>query len=250
MQAQYQTALVAFHTHQWIRVAAGSFHQHFPEARLLVVDNNPKSGEPGFEERCAIESAWLCKQSYITVLPNPSPKKSHGIGLDIAAAWCRDNAVPIMVLIEPDCLIRGRQWLERLVASIQTGSQMSGYFSKSYGPIHPAPSAWDVGALKFSFETSSRVEDERHPRFPALFNVEELRRIVALDGDSWEFWGYYWDSTQKNWFEAAIRDKASLLPIGEELDFRHYWCGSTQNRDHAILRTDAELRTYLSDSSS
>jgi hypothetical protein len=47
-----------------------------------------------------------------------------------------------------------------------------------------------------------------------------------------DYWAHYWDTAQKAWFEAAIRDKAILIPevIGFK-DFRHFWGGSTGNTD-------------------
>ena len=246
MPKSYQTALVAFHTYRWIRVAVGSFQRHFPDGNLLVIDNNPARDQPGFEEHCGVESDWLMEQPQVTVIRNSSFKKTHGVGLDIATEWCRAESIPILVVIEPDCLIRGPVWLERMVSAVREGALMAGYFKKPYGPIHPAPSAWRIETIHASFETQSREIDECHARFHELFDVAELRRIVDADHDSWEFWGRCWDSTQKNWFNAAVLDKAVLLPVDGELDFRHYWCGSLSNRESSVLQSDPELSQYSS----
>ena len=39
-------ALVAYHSADWIQVAIASYLEHFPADRILVVDNNPRRGEP------------------------------------------------------------------------------------------------------------------------------------------------------------------------------------------------------------
>ncbi len=51
--------LVAFRTARWMPIGVESYLAAFPEDRLLVVDNNPGTGELGWTPDCRRESEWL-----------------------------------------------------------------------------------------------------------------------------------------------------------------------------------------------
>ena len=244
--AAVMPVLVSYRTRYWIRVGAGSFRKHFPDWPLLVVDNNPAPGEPGYTGECAEERQWLYGQPGLIIVPNESLPRTHGGGLDLAVEWCRRNGRTTMLHFEPDCQIFGHAWARALLAALESGAWMAGLFRSSYGPIHPTPSAWRVDQVVGSFQAQPRGAEGLHPRFPELFSLDALQRVVEADGDTWEWWRHHWDTAQRNWFHAAVHDRATLVSSEGEMGFRHFWCGSTQNRESDVLWSDPALREFIS----
>lgn len=246
--ASVMPVVVSYRTRYWIRVGVGSFRKQFPDWPLLVVDNNPSPGEPEYTGESEEEREWLHAQQGLIILPNEVLPRTHGGGLDLALDWCRRNARTTMLHFEPDCLIFGETWVNALLAALESGAWMAGLFRSSYGPIHPTPSAWRVDQVAGSFQAQPRGAEELHPRFSELFSLEALQRVVEADGDTWEWWRHHWDTAQRNWFHAAIHDRATLVSAEAETGFRHYWCGSTHNRESKVLWTDPALREFISGS--
>ena len=235
------TVLVAYHTPAWIKVAVTSYGRVFPD-RLLVVDNNPQSGEPGWDPSCEAERQWLRRHPQIDVVAGPEPR-THGSGLNAALAWCRQHGTDVMIHIEPDCVVTGPEWRNNLLDAIRRGSWMAGAERKRYGPIHATPSAWLVSRVQDSFDAQPRAGDQHHPRFHELIDWERLKNSAIREG-SWTFFEAQWDTAQKAWFRAAIVDRAALV---ETPDFKHYWLGSTRNRfsDEQLIATFPELAAYV-----
>lgn len=246
MEQAVLPVLVSYHTDRWIRVALRSYRHHFPEGPILVVDNNPEQGEPGWTPRCEQERAWLRGRPDVLLVKNERPRKKHGTGIDRAVAWCRDHEVAFLLHFEPDCLVSGRRWFDDLWAAVESGAWMAGSDFKWYGPIHPTPSLWRVSEIRASFEAQPRGDDVRHRRFRDLFDLDGLVADRRADGDEhWEWWRDHWDTAQKAWFEAAVHDRARLVRTPG--DFHHYWCGSTVHRDHPALADDPRLASLLAD---
>ena len=227
--------LISYHTPLWIKVGLKSFHQHFPEYRVLIVDNNPDRDEPTWDPACEEERAWLRQQTYVDLVKNERTDKTHGSGLDLAVAWCRKNEIGLMLHFEPDCLVGGRQWYENLVHTIQGGAWMAGPNTKSYGPIHPCPSLWRVDRIEHTFGRRPIREDMSHPRFSELFDVAVFNKqqpTVALE--NWK-----WDTGLKLWFMAAVNDKA--VHVSKELDFKHFWCGTEKRFNHEAFYIEPDV---------
>src|SRR5262249_23412714 len=113
-----------------------------------------------------------------------------------------------------------------------------------HGPIHPTPSAWQVGKTQSSFKiTPWKGRDELHPRFPELVDVARLAGDTSPMG-AWIGWTRYWDTGHKAWFEAAIRDRADLV---DTPGFKHYWHGSQERRYSRATLTNLfpEVRPFL-----
>jgi hypothetical protein len=242
--------LVAHHSIYWIRVAVESYLEQFPEDRLLVVDNNPRRGEASWYPYCEEERDWLASRPGILLVDStrtpghflPDGRLEHGSGMDVALDWCREHGARIMVHLEPDCLITGRQWRDNLLRPLAQGAWMAGGFRQSHGPIHPTPSAWLVAEVRASFRPAPWTEEDEHdPRFQALLNLE------ALENDPEERWvreARYWDTGHLAWFQAAYHDRAALV---ETPGFRHYWFGSSARRfsEGTLADTYPELRPFL-----
>jgi hypothetical protein len=221
-------ALVAYHTPDWIQVAVASYLEHFPEDRILVVDNNPRRGEPGWDPDCERERYWLRAHSRVDHVVNTltpcdiNGERPHGHGVELAVQWCRDRRADVLIHFEPDCVIEGRRWRENLLQAIECGAWMAGAHRKAYGAIHPTPSAWRVDRLRTTFSGWARAADSRHPRYAKLLNIERLRAEVEPLG-RWPWWERSWDTGEKAWFVAAVHDAAILV---DAPDFRHFWNGA------------------------
>jgi hypothetical protein len=220
--------MVAYHTADWIQVAIASYLEHFPEDRILVVDNNPRRGEPGWDSDCERERYWLRAHPRVDHVVNTltacdgAGGRLHGLGVDLAVQWCRDRDADVLLHIEPDCVIEGRRWRENLLQAIERGSWMAGAHRKFYGSIHPTPSAWRIDRICSTFSGWERAADSRHPRYAELIDIARLRAEVEPLG-RWGWWEQFWDTGEKAWFDAAVHDAATLV---EAPDFRHFWNGS------------------------
>lgn len=227
MEQPFLPVVVAFHSLRWMPVVVVSYLRHFPGHMMLVVDNNPDPGQPGWDPECDAERRWLRAQPDLLMIRGGRPGGEHGEGVDRAVAWCREAGVDRMLLLEPDCLVSGRRWADALVEAIDRGAWMAGSHRKQYGPIHPAPSLWRVGEITTSFAIQGRADDLAHPRFRELFDLDWLVAATAELGTS-DWWRDHWDTAQRAWFLAAVEGRAALAP--ETPDFRHFWCGSSSNR--------------------
>jgi hypothetical protein len=242
--------LVAYHSIHWVRVAVESYLEHFPEDRLLVVDNNPRRGEEGWLPECARERRWLASHPGVILLDNSAPpdgllrNRTHGAGMDLALAWCRLQGARVLVHLEPDCLVASRRWRDNLLRALERGAWMAGGFRQCHGPIHPTPSAWRVDETRASFTIASwEGREEKHARFAELMDLEALQTDKSPMG-VWIGWTRHWDTGHKAWFEAAVHDRAALV---ETPGLTHYWHGSHGRRfSEAGLATHyPEFRPYL-----
>ena len=241
--------LVAYFTADWIRVAITSYLHHFPDDRVLVVDNNPSRGEVGWLPWCERERHWLESHPRVDFLANPllpSPVDGdapHGLGMDAALDWCRERGADVLLHFEPDCVIEGCRWRENLLGAISEGAWMAGSARKAYGPIHPTPSAWRVDQVHGSFSARERAPDESHPRFHELFQLSVLKDVCRHPGE-WSWGERFWDTGEKPWFVAAAEGRTKLV---DAPDFHHYWYGSTKNQldEYGLTERFPELAPWF-----
>jgi hypothetical protein len=244
--------LVAFHSAYWVRVAVESYLETFPGERLLVVDNNPRRDEPGWYPHCEEERDWLAAHPGVRLVDNPRPPEAflpdgrleHGAGIDVGLEWCRAHGARVLIHLEPDCLVSGRQWRDNLVQALDAGAWMAGGLRQSHGPIHPTPSAWLVERTGASFRSGTWApEEEESPHFAALVNLPALHNDPSR-GAHWIRTMRYWDTGHRPWFRAAAHGRAALVPTP---GFRHYWNGSLDRRfsEGTLAERFPELRPYL-----
>lgn len=233
-----QVVLVAYRSPLWLKVAVGSFLARFPDQQILVVDNNPRPGERGWHPACEEERQWLAAHPGVRLLPNDGDDRTHGAGMDLALAWCREHGVEAMLHIETDCYVSGVDWYRHLTEAIDRGAWMAACHRKAWGPLHPCPSIWKVDEVRAGFRRHDGAEDVRHPRFAELFDIEAYRRELGLDvrTDEWS-----WDTGLKAWFDAALVDRAVQVP---KSGFAHYWRGSINRQEHPHLFLDPRLLRY------
>ncbi len=235
-----QVVIVAYRSPLWIRVSVGSFRRHFPGQRVLVVDNNPRPGDPRWDPACEVERAWLAAQPDVEVLRNEGGDRRHGRGMDLALAWCRARGVDAMLHVDSDCRISGAGWYHNLVGAIAGGAWMAAIARKPWGPLHPSVSIWDVREVRASFERCDALADAQQPCFAELVDIERFAREPDVEGDP-RHTPWKWDTGIKAWFEAARRDRAVLVP-GPGI--AHYWYGSHGREQYLHLFLDPRLLRY------
>lgn len=192
----------------WSLLSLPCWRHHFPTETLVVVDHNQNPDErPLAEKHGAV------------VLPKSTVEISHGDGIDTAAAWCRANRYDVLVHIEPDCLMWGRDWYDKLVEPIGEESKwMTGLNRTHGGVIHPCPSAWYLPKVVHSFRCVAKGKEVSHPEYPRIVDVPGLERSRFAN-----FVLNWWDTGIKNYYEAAKQGRA--LYVGPASDFQHYWEG-------------------------
>jgi hypothetical protein len=158
--------------------------------------------------------------------------------MDLALEWCRAHGVDAMLHIDSDCRISGTGWYHNLVGAIARGASMASCARKPWGPLHPSVSIWDVHEVRASFERADGLADAQHPRFPELIDVARFSREPDVPGGDPLRTPWKWDTGIKAWFEAAIRDRAVLVP-GPGI--AHYWYGSHGREQHLHLFLDPRL---------
>jgi hypothetical protein len=211
--------LVAYFTADWIRVAITSYLHHFPDDRVLVVDNNPSHGEVGWLPLCERERHWLKSHPRVDFLANPLlPRPAdgdapYGLGMDAALDWCRDRGADVLLHIEPDCVIEGRRWRENLLGAISAGAWMAASTREGNGPIHPTPSAWRVDQIRGCLAARQRPRDESDPRFD--------------HPGEWSWFERFCGTGEETWFVSPLEGRTTLV---DTPDFRHYGYGPTTNR--------------------
>ena len=82
--------VVAYFSADWIRVGITSYLHHFPDDRVLVVDNNPRRGEVGWLPLCDRERHWLRSHPRVDILANPlRPSPRSTVTGRSAREWTR-----------------------------------------------------------------------------------------------------------------------------------------------------------------
>lgn len=178
------TALVTYNKYNnfdWMRICVESYKNIFPDHQMVVVDHN----------RNREERKYLLSHKNLILLENPKAFdeklkywNTHGIGLDCATEWAKQNAYDAIVFIEPDCLITGPQWYENLVKQIESGKSLASIMrwhkNWSGASYHPCGSIWRLLDIPGSFDIFYPGENppwvEKHP------NIE------------------YWDTGGRNWY--------------------------------------------------
>ena len=230
----------------WIKIALRSFHDHFDGQKVLVVDND-KDGEAYKPKRDWLHSypGGIVVRNPLTRDPgfwqnhDPAWSNHHGLGIDVAVAYCQRHGFDYMLYFEPDCLIEGGEWVEAMWRCMEGGAWMSGFSHCNHSTriIHVCPSMWKVNEppCTVSFMRQPIEADKRHPGFDAMTDLRGAAK-------SWD----KWDTGQRNWWIAALEGKACRARP-RWTDFSHYWSGSghTQRRRVREHHDYQKLKRYL-----
>jgi len=200
----------------WTRLCVTSLRECFDEP-LIVVDHNYNAEEALFLRNKA------------TLIKGNRPWEdtiNHGTGLDQGIEWCKENNIDVVVLIEPDCTIHGRNDYNNLISAIEEGNWMASTFRYPYGALHPCISAWKVSEIKHSFQCCPKQEDCYHPKYNEVINVKSLVKTICSKNLPEFYFLYWWDTGIKNWFECAINNKSKFVSNSDTV---HYWGGHKRN---------------------
>lgn len=199
--------------YDWTQICVKSFREVFKESYpLICVDHNRNPEEQRF-----------LKDHGVAVVPNPNKDISHGKGLDVAAEYAKEAGHDVMVVVEPDCVFSGDQWMTDLLKAVDEGYSMAGTFRWQYGPIHPCGSAWRLDQIPSSFKSVKKHDDVYHPKYKQLMNLVELNSSVMRTNYNTHlihFFFHWWDVGIRNWFLLACDGKDKLV---SGAGFRHWW---------------------------
>ena len=172
---------VCCHTNYWTQQMVNGFTKHFPNIKMLAIDNNPYTYQnidsdghgyhknPSWNISCEIERKFINQHPDIFVLPafnyasHVQKANTHGKCLDIAVKWCKENNVDVMLCIEPDSIITGTKWFFNLLYPIEK----EGYFNSHYGlyekgdygvpvPCDINPTMWLTKSINVTFQEEWR----------------------------------------------------------------------------------------------
>jgi len=215
--------MVSFFTYGWVQQSIRCFQQHFPELKVLVIDNNPTSFTQmenwnwgrskavnkrwrSLYKYSLAERDWLKDQSnVILVQPDRKGNKqiTHGLCVDFALNWCKENSVDIMLCVEPDISFNDVKWFYNSLEPLLD--------DKYWITGKPAP----ISKL-------DRWQTAIHP-CPIMLKVDKIKHSfnhMNLDKR-------YYDFSQMVWHRCNEKGRAKL--VSDMKDFEHFWHGSYQN---------------------
>lgn len=214
-------------TWPWSKALYLSFRRYFPDAALVVVDQNPKPHFDRARPQDEVESRWFANQSLSALLVNRGGEvydwhaTSHGQGIDRAAAWGRENGYHVLIHLDGDSLIRGIDWYDAMRSKIEEGFYAVSGERRWHGYAGLSPSMWRIDKLQTSFLHVKRGKEMEHPRIEEVIAMSKYLKTVGDANNGW--FRETWDTAQKIWFEAALCDKAHLFDGFE--DFIHFGAG-------------------------
>lgn len=198
---------------------------------VLIVNHLPNGG--------TVESSALIGNTKVIShlnTPNPNPhlgkglgELSHGMGIDLAVNYLKDNGFKSFVHVEPDCLVTGIDWLKEIAIALADGYHMAGSSQLSYGPIHVCPTGWNLDFIADTFDVTlidqSLIPDPKHFDFIKL--VKWCLDVNVGHRAIW-FLCSHWDTGFKNWYIAASKNKAKVTSGN---GFIHFTNGSNRPPD-------------------
>lgn len=208
-------AFVTYNTYgnyDWTKICILSYRHIFKNMPIFVVDhnNNPE------------EQEFLIKNN-ATIIKNTGPH-THGIGLDVATNYAKQQGYDAIVFVEPDCIFQSDRWYHNILQSLESGNSMTSTFRYNYGPLHPCGSGWIIKDIPYSFEIANKtVQEISHPRYLELMKLDTLCFNLfnaKYKNNLCHFFLYRWDIGIKNWFWLEVQNKANLI---DNSGFYHFW---------------------------
>lgn len=194
---------------------------------IVVVNQNPRPEFRDVRPHNPKETEWFKSQSVAAYLENHGGATfdweltAHGRGIDIAADWARDHGYSILTHLDADSLIRGRIWHERMSEHVQRGAWAISGERRWHGYPGLSPSMWRIDILRGSFLHVRRGEEMANPETERAIGWSAYVQKVGDANNGW--FKKFWDTGQKNWFEAAVAGKA--VCVDEVSDFIHFGAG-------------------------
>lgn len=193
--------------------------------QIIVVDNNPEPGEkyradypvPFYPENFAAESLWLNNLEHPKLIKlRNEDDRSHGAAFELARTWCNKNGIRYLSHIEPDCVIRGRKWLDKQMEAIRAGSWVAGVgrtgiFADQLIFINPTSTTYDLDPLcGIPFQLTEI--DYEQPELVALIgnvNPKDIKKAL------FEPFPKYWDHGAFMWWNAYLNNAAKFVTRGD-----------------------------------
>ncbi len=156
---------VAFYTERFSRVFMGSFRKHYPDALLMVVDNNMmKTKETEITKMGRRESAYLAEVNNtdfkLLLLQNPGRNKSHGIGLDCGMKALKEMGIEMAITVDIDSVFLKPGLINKCIELYTKGYRIGGSVQvkgREGSYVHPSLAFYDVSiAVGQSFEDEAR----------------------------------------------------------------------------------------------
>jgi GT2 family glycosyltransferase len=224
---------VSYFSYGWTQECLNSIFKFIPDCKILLIDNNPSKFDDINRKKsfancldskdkilrshnlCELERKWFSSKSNIIVLKTEK-RLDHGRAINLAAKWCWDNDIPIMIHLEPDCVITGKIWIENLLNALDNNYWMASGHQYPDGSLHITPSAWLIKkSFQLNFDWAMKNKDLEDPIYPVVCDVSKT--------EGWHRIG--WDVGFKAWFEIAKLNKAKHI---DAPDFIHFWGKSSQ----------------------
>jgi hypothetical protein len=166
--------VIVHFTHGWTQDLITSWKKNIPKEKIIVFNNNPIEKQIVYKTRgsfgnnnylnklCQKEISFLkCSDivDQIIDLPNSTQPVTerlltHGEALNFIFHWCDKQKIDYITLVEPDCVINGGQWLDRMVSKIHN--------------------KWLVGSGDMRVNQNNYVM----PLCPTLWSVREVIKIM------------------------------------------------------------------------
>jgi hypothetical protein len=174
--------LIVHFTYGWTQDFIESWQLHLPHEDIIVFNNNPLPGQIVEETRgsfgnnnyinklCQKEINFLKSKKnikQIVNLPNLKDLKikkllSHGGALDFIFRWCHEHDIDQAMLLEPDCIVKGTQWINDMICLLKNN--------------------WLVG----SAEMRQNQENYVMPLCPTIWSVKDVVHLMQSQKLSFE----------------------------------------------------------------
>ena len=186
---------------------------------------------------------------------NPSPDAignlySHGHGIDTAVSYIKDhNIADYAILAEPDCIITGINWIDRLNESALKGYHLAGFESQantsSITPLHICPSIWKIDEITGSFKIQKRDVSAFPTHDQSILNYKTIAKMIYLtnmpEHGAW-IWFHFWDTGIKNWYELALKGRAESIDSCD--GFYHFFYGRYRPPKTTSRMSTEELQIF------
>lgn len=218
----------------WEKVLIYGLKKHLPDEQIVLVNQNINDSEnlEFFDKHCTVIDAR--GQTYPTSVNGEGVFDTHGFGIDLLVEWCKEQAVDVLVHLDPDCVVLGSKWFWDVFNPIH--DQNMWVAGSNFIPgvsLFLTPSAWKIDKIKGSFHgwKHKTSEELNHAKHQHLYDslIKQIRNPLLTEVRKRGFNIYFkiWDTGGNNWFFAHINDKD--IVVQKPPDLHHFWKGSRQD---------------------
>lgn len=228
--------LVVHNTWSWTPSFFESFRSVFPTEELIVVDNNLMEGQicqgkgycygvPVFHPRMIRESEFLQDRTDIILIEPPHRNRrpivqarliAHGIGIDTAVNWGLENNFDAITLLEPDCTIYGRCWIESTFDNLGKDCYATAIHKKFTRMYPPIGASFLLQEIRSSFEIQPIIKTPLQQKL-AHFQFEEGNIFNDL-----------WDTGEKVFYDFELDNKVKIIV---DQGLKHHARGSIRTKE-------------------